>query len=271
MNNIKMELREAFKNYGFKISLILGLGLSIWQYFQYTIIPIFFTYNLYTPKYPKNLFDSWMGANFSQLPVFLFFLLLPIIASLPYSTSYLDDLNSGMIKNRILKSTRNKYFTAKYFATFLSGATAVILPLLINFLLTAMTLPALKPINSTHLYGIFPRMMWAELFYTNPFLYTFGYLIIIFIFSGLIAALSLPFSFFIKNKIAILLTPFLIYIFLYAFFNTLNAEKFSPYNFLPPSQPIYYISFGIILAEAVILLLAEIYFFIYRGAKNDVL
>ena len=158
----------------------------------------------------SNPFKLWLGGEMLSWQASNFFLLLPIIiAAMPFGTSYYTDVKTGFIKNILVRCKKRHYIIGKIIATFLSGAVAVILPLIFSFLFSIATLPSITPISETFSYPINYRSMWGEMYYSEPFKYVIFYIIIIFMFSGLIATFSLVFSFFIKNKLAVLVSPFI--------------------------------------------------------------
>ena len=75
----------------------------------------------------------------------------------------------------------------------------MVIPLLFNFLLTAMFVPAITPdpyyITS---YGVISSAFLSELFTLNHFLHVFLYLLVDFIYCGLIACLCFAFAAFVK-------------------------------------------------------------------------
>ena len=83
----------------------------------------------------------------------------------------------------VIRAGKMPYYLAKYAALFVSGGLAVVTPLLFNFLLTAMFIPAVRP-DPSYLtaYGIGPASFLSMLFYAHPFLYVFAYLLIDFLF-----------------------------------------------------------------------------------------
>ena len=52
--------------------------------------------------------------------------------------------------------------------------------------------------------------MWAELYFSHPYLYCILYILLDGIYAGLIASLSTALAFFFKNRVAVVLSPFLL-------------------------------------------------------------
>lgn len=116
-----------------------------------------------------SLYCNWLGADVTSFATSAFFFLFPIIAVMPYGWSMAGEIKSGYTKNVISRIPRKVYFFSKYFAAFVSGALAVMIPLLLSFLLMSLVLPALH-MENIYPYGVIgERSMWAELYYSNPF------------------------------------------------------------------------------------------------------
>lgn len=271
---LKQELSQVFRRLSFWSALILGTFLSLVHYIREVLLPY------QTPQYIAqfiaqgnllSVFNLWLGSSFTTLEAYLFFLILPALAALPFAGSFCEELQTGFLRVKLL-SCRHKrdYYHAKALAVFLAGGFTVIVPLLLNLLCTAATVPAFVPIASSARFSIFPSSMWAELYYSHPWVYTVAYLIIIFVFSGLFAQIALVVSYHLQNRIMVLLSPMLLYVFLYGICSTLSIGQFAPFCFLPLDQPVFGVSVKIIIVEAVLLAALVWVGFIREGYKKDV-
>lgn len=247
---LKTELYKMIHNKYFIIGLSVGFLLTtisaitmIRQYFQMlqydqlSFEELGYMTNPYLPI--QTLYNHWIGGEFSSLTYSLFYLLLPILASIPYGWSIFDEIKNGAARNILIRIDRTKYFGGKYFVTFLSGGIVVTVPLITNILLVAMFIPAIKPdVCYDIYYGVLPPDLWSNLFYTNPLLYLVLYLMLNFVFSGIFATFSLAISFRLKHKIAVMLFPFFLLLILHyakdLFPDALQFE-ISPLNFLHAS------------------------------------
>ena len=200
---------------------------------------------------------------------FLYFLILPILASLPFADSFFQDAKGGFIQNICIRKNRKYYFHAKYLAVFLSGGTCAALPLLVNFLLCCLVMPSMKPepAASTSLLG--PTSTFSDLYFNHPMLYVFLFLFIIFVFSGLIAGLALPVSYHVGYRFLVLIAPFMIYIFIIAFFKLLDLPQWQPTNFLRSWYGEYNTLWPISI-ELLALFLITFFSFSARGGKEDI-
>ncbi len=241
MNILKVEIRRAFTNRKFIIALMIGIGISM-AHIVFNIPDVIDKINM-SKLYPKenvyvaSSYAVWIGGNTYTAEVYLYYLILPFLATLPFGSSFFDDRKSGAAKNLILKSSRGKYFGAKYIATFLSGGFAVVFPLVLNLLVTMMFIPTILPEATSGIFSISGRTVCAELFYSKPLLHIALYMVIDFIAAGLIATIALVMSFYTEYRFVVELAPMFIYVFIFSLFSLLGREYMQPDNFLMPSFP----------------------------------
>ena len=60
--------------------------------------------------HPLGVFQKWIGANWSSLYSWLYFMLLPLLLAIPYGGTFLEDIKTGYVKNvftRIGKGERH--------------------------------------------------------------------------------------------------------------------------------------------------------------------
>lgn len=274
---LKTEFYKMTHNKYFIISLLIGILLTVisaitmvLQYFQMleydqlSLDQLGYMQNPYIPI--QTLYNHWIGGEFSSLTYSLFYLLLPILASVPYGWSIFDEIKNGTIRNVLIRVNRIKYFWGKYFITFLSGGITVTLPLIINILLVSLFIPAIKPdVCYDIYYGVFQPDIWSNLFYTKPLIYLLLFLILNFLFSGLFATFSLAISFGLRNKIAVMLFPFFFLLIIHYTKNLFpNALKFeiSPLNFLHASMieevknpTVIFVEFCLLLIYSIVILI----------------
>lgn len=129
-----------------------------------------------------------------------------------------------------MRAERRTYLMAKSAAVFLTGGFAVTVPLLINFMICAMFLPAL-PMQGLYGKMIYAAVLWYRIFEQYPLVYVMIFLGLDFVFAGLVACLPLFFSFYSEKRYVILLMPFVLQIFIYAvcmMSGAANAVTYSP-------------------------------------------
>lgn len=198
---IKSEVKRMFLSIKFMVVLILGCTISIWFFWQNTILQ-----SIDIPNQPRSAYISWLGASTYWMQSYWYFLVFPLLAVLPFAGTFFEDKKSGYIKSVLLRSSKKNYFLAKGFVIFLSGGLSVTIPLCVSFILTATRLPLLYP----EIYiGFGPRSrILMSMFYRHPFLYTLGYLIFDFIMGGIFALMAMLLCYQISVKYLALMMPF---------------------------------------------------------------
>lgn len=272
---IRSECYRAFTSKGFFLSVAIGVIITLVYFFHY-VLPVDLEllvsgYNGKTdPEYPGVLYNLWFGGRYPCAEKQLFFLVLPLLAALPFADSYFQDLRGGYIYNVCLRTDKKHYFAAKYLAVFLSGGTAVTLPLLANFLLCSMFLPSMKPeVTNAHIlvYSSFPH-----LFFSYPVLYVLLYLAIIFVFSGLLACFGLYATRHLGYAFLVLLAPFAVYLFISSGLNLIGGLElyaWQPLKFLDPAFERD--AKWAMLVEGGLLLVVTLVGFVIRQPRRDVL
>ena len=88
--------------------------------------------------YAISLYNVWIGSISGDLFfTTIFYFILPLAATLPFSFSLSDESKSGYLRQMTLKKGQMKYYFAKYIVTFTSGFLLAAIPLLINVIITA--------------------------------------------------------------------------------------------------------------------------------------
>lgn len=228
---LKIEFRRAFKNKGMLLALLIGCALSIAQVIQ-DQIPAYFRNEMLdfgrspilSPAYVSG---TWMAGNGANLEVFLFFLLMPVLAMLPFGTSYFTDSESGFIKSIYIRCSRKTFLRAKYIAAFLSGGTAVVVPLLLNVLCCMALVPNLVPSTIYPQNGISAGNLFSSVYFSHPLIYILIFLLIDFLIGGIFACITLAVSFLSDYKIVIAVIPFFIQLIIYAGCDLLGVREYS--------------------------------------------
>ena len=217
---LKTEIKKAFGGKMFFICLAIGTvialisaGQNLPQYWAAEVDYEFAKENgmVFNPMHPIfSPYTSWIGGDyqFSMSP--LFYMLLPLLAGLAYGWSFSVERKSGYAAQVISRSTKkSQYFLAKYVATFLAGGAVVAIPLLLNLVTISCFIPAYPPDIFYKMYYFMSYHYLRGLFYSSPLAYV-GYVILLdFVFAGLFAVVCVALGFFVKNKFAVVLLPFL--------------------------------------------------------------
>ena len=219
-NILKIELKKGLKNKFFVISLIIGLVIALWgflynYYLHVDHVELMNSLMQQDPNFIKNfvaestVFNSWIGGEAFSLASVLYFFVFPLLIAIPYGWSYAEEKSNGYVKTVVVKSGKKQYFLAKYITVFVTGGLAMVIPLVINFLLTMLVIPSITPLPEyLTSYGIVGDSLMSILYYTKPFLYVFIYLVVDFFYCGLLACIGLTASSFIKQKWVVVIIPF---------------------------------------------------------------
>lgn len=285
---LKCELKRAFSSKLFWVALLIGIaiaavsaGQNLADYYEGLKMEAtraeYMGDNPYNPMNPMTtVYNYWIGGDYEGPMTPLFYLLMPLLVCLPFSWSYLTDRKSGYI-NQSMVHIRKKsdYFFAKYIAIFLSGGVVVAVPLILNILTIACFIPAYHPDIFYDMYYSmsFHDMRW--LFYTNPVVYEIYIILQAFIFAGLFAVTGYVFSFFIRNRFAVILLPFLCifgaqYLQDVALYSSLNNLCISPLDFLRAYAPLH-VDMMVVALWAAALLVLTLGATWLRGKKADIL
>lgn len=236
------ELGRAFGSKWFKLALAFGLLLVVAQAAT-IVVPYGISDDWamwrsgYKNVYPISLYNSWFGMTGYSPFTTLFYLVIPILACLPYGWSLLSDESSGYRIQICTRDTTCHYIASKYMSSFLSGAFVVTAPLLAGVLIGAAFLPQLTPEVTSGMFPIFVDDMFAEVFYRDPYLYVGIYIGLSFIVSGLLACLPFALSEVSMSKLMVIVLPFLFFIIFSQVFSDSGFTGSVPSFFLAPYQP----------------------------------
>lgn len=223
--------------------------------------------------YAISFYNVWIGSISGDLFfTTIFYFILPLAATLPFSFSLSDESKSGYLRQMTLKKGQMRYYFAKYIVTFTSGFLLAAIPLLINVIITACYIPAYKPDPLEQLYsGQYYGQYLANIFYSEPFAFMIIFILIPGLFCGLWADLSMCLSFFIKNKFFVVIIPYLFLFFEKAFFDSLFSNRIaldlSPFYFMRGES-----SGNIVIVTIILITMLGVTLFItwFRGWRDDV-
>lgn len=190
--------------------------------------------------FPNSLFTSVIGIDqVSQFSTY-FHLLLPFLACAINGSSIVEDMTSGYIVNIIVRSSRKAYYRAKYIVSAIYTCISVAALYFLNFLLTAMFIPALLPREETFTFGLrVTRVAWMhDLYMKTPVLYIIIYILIASLFWGLFSSVPLAFSLITKSKAVVTTVPCLILFGWELICSMLGTQSASPITFTRMSQSV---------------------------------
>ncbi|EIT86149.1 hypothetical protein A374_06106 [Fictibacillus macauensis ZFHKF-1] len=210
-------------------ALLIGTALAVFQLIMK--VGEINTYDdiIFTP------YTSWLSIDSTPITL-VFFLVLPLLASIPAATLFQEDSKNGLLSSLFVTLRRRTYFSHLFFTTFLTGMIVVGLPLLLNafgFFLFLPNTPPDEMINRN--VGIYEGFaLFSSLFYSHPFVHMLLNIVLCSVFAGLYAVFSLSVSFWVKNTFLVVTGGFLLQVLLYSvnivFFPGIDI---TPLNFLP--------------------------------------
>ena len=189
------------------------------------------------------------------------------LCAIPYGRSFYFDVKSGYAAQIISRGKKSDYIRAKYGAAFVSGALIGMIPLVFDFMLTAMVFPMVIPQVGTGTFPVAAMDIMSGVFYTHPLVYNLIFVLIDGCFWGLLNCAVLWAVNFVRSRFWILLTPFIIYIFVFCMVHFVNRVSLSPVMFLRPSAP-FRNDIRVVICAFIILIVVNIIFYIHAVKKE---
>lgn len=262
MKLFKIDFKRAIYNKQFAIVVTIGIILSLMQIYM-EVIPWLKYYEDGASYF--NPFVKWISNTGFNVYTLLFFLILPVLAGLPYSDSYWIDKNSGFNKSIYTRTKKRDYFISRYITNFITSGIVVIIPLILNLYILMMLLPAVHP--SIFDASLTSKYMFPGLYYFHPYLYVGIYLALSFIFAGTFSSIGLAVSTYCNNRLLVVTIPVLIYISMYIF-ELAGLPHLVPAKFLVAGQPVS--SINIVSITIIFLILFVSSLIIYtKGVSMD--
>lgn len=218
MKVLLVEVRKAFGNHWFALSLCMSLLLALLSAFgsillyQETEKQVIEWWGLVNPLLSaSSCFRFFMQSDYIQLATDLFYALLPLIAVMPYGWSLCQEKKTGYLQNIFVRVSRIHYLGSKAIAAALSGGFVVLFSLILNCVVCSCFIPAYAPdIASVFNTGIYEFVMGSELYYNSPILFVCFYLLISFFFAAFWAATTVLAGGFVEDSVRLLAGSFLL-------------------------------------------------------------
>lgn len=218
---LKSELWKLFHSPMLYISLLIGFSfamLDVWinigkvQGFINSFLRQISNGMPYNGHIGYSLFILSMpyggGTEFASS---MFYLIWPILATLPFGWSYFQERKSGLYNQIVTRGGAGSYIVAKYLAVFTGGGIGAALPVLFNLLANALVLPYAIPNSLDPLGPIVNGHFLSALYFTNPWLHGIIWCGVTFLFGGVTAGLCFLLGTRPRFTLVVLLTPFLLY------------------------------------------------------------
>ena len=139
---IKFELKRSFKNRLFLISLLISLALVTWYSIERIPYCVQLNSEFLNDENLMGFFEisytNWIGSHNIYLQQNIFYMAIPILATLPFGSSFYDDINRGYARNVCVRAKKKYYLVAKYIAVFVSGGCVVAIPMVLSFLISSI-------------------------------------------------------------------------------------------------------------------------------------
>ena len=254
----KYEFKRAIKTPGYKFGIILATFVAMADYFI-NVLPLIISNHRLLEEgnslyeiIPLNSYEKWIGGGDTSIAV-AFFLLIPLFAAIPYGNSYFKDMNMGMSNYILLKCSKKQYINAKYLATFISGAIAVGIPLIVNFLVCTMTMSTFNPFPDDGMNMMMPKSSMSLLYYKQPMLYFIISVIMIMIYAGSMAVVAMCSSIYTSRIYVVDIFPMLFSIAVVSLGEIIENSSVMPINFINPAYSYPRIIYYIVIVGTVII------------------
>lgn len=252
---IKEEFYRCIKSKWFKLCILFSTVLCV--------VNSMMSYSIFrdngTYSYPWSFLAGWAPMNI-QLPFAqVINIFLPLFAAIPFGGSLFYDLNSGYVRNILIKTTRKKYYCSKYIVCFASGFIVCFYTFILSFLLEIIHMPIINPCPFVEIVGIRETAFLADVYFTNPLLYMLVYTLINSYAAGLFAVTSMCMTTCVKNIFEAVVTPFVCLIVIKCVFDRLDLRFLDILNMINPQQN-WKIHGSVILLTFIIWTIVSFYF-----------
>ena len=227
---IKSEINRVFKNKSFYAVLLVGITITTLEAFSNNNIRLSTVDFI---DFPNGVYNNLILYNLGEYMRMLQ-MVFPLIVTVAFADSYLEDVKSGFIKNIITRYDKKKYLITRFLVNFVVSGVVISIPLIVNYMLYAGSIPSIDPhiyfsqVN-VDAYGFLPG-----LYYTYPFIHMCIRILLLFIYGGALSSIALATSIFIKSKYIITIIPFIVYIGIDVIIPMMlqSGYKYSPMIFL---------------------------------------
>lgn len=196
----------------------------------------------------------------------IFSVLYPFLVVIPFGMSYIDDITKKTYAPVVIRGDKKGYVAGKLIAAFIGNFLIVFIPFILNLVLTFMfynensktpfgerTLGNLDGfLYGTNLNYNTPanNTLFADMFFSNPFLYYFLYLVMLASVTGLLGAFVVSISMWLKRYKILLFIPVYVLMRIASTYTDISLQKavsnpnhlFINYNILDYVTPFNMIS-----------------------------
>lgn len=255
---VRYEIRRATRSRAFLLALAAMSLMAALQFltsgFAYGFLPIWEKWRSGAGGItPPSVLNSWIGGTLSSVFSQLFYVAAPLFACLPFSWSLGDDLATGFAAVVIQRRGYRSYLWAKALACFCAAAAVLMIPQLLNLLLTSLCVPFIDPDPASGMYAVFARSAFAELFYRSPMVYVLLYICLSGFVMGSMGVITMSVSAAVRNRAVLTVLPIVADELLYFLLFCAGLGGYAPSRIIMPAQPFLGMSACAILVEALAL------------------
>jgi hypothetical protein len=225
-----LELKRAIINLRFVLAIIIGIYLCYYgltDYYQFTSLDL--------PKNVINAYRGWFTAlGFGSRSFFIY--AVAIICTLPFSYSYIEDKNSGYLRNILYRVDYKRYFRSKLLVNSIVGGLTLFIPIVFIFIVCAIKYPVAIYIipGTSDVEGFYPVGIFASNYAAHPFIYIVYSFINVFIVGFVYSLFGMASSILTNKKISALLIPSILYMGINMFTNFIEKAQYSSFTTVFP-------------------------------------
>lgn len=214
----KLEMHRALHCWTFWACLgvsvvlaVIGAAEGIWKYFERHGATDAYLETSFINQYALNAFTQWLPNAVMSATPNLFFFAMPLLIGLAYGWSWRSDISDGYAVSVLVRAGRKEWERAKACAAFISGGLLITVPMLVNLAIVFCVLPAETPIVVDAMWnGVWGNAFLSEMFYSRPVAYMIVRFVLDFVLAGLWATAVLALSRCMRNKVVIVVLPYIV-------------------------------------------------------------
>ncbi len=225
-----IELKRAVINLRFLLAIVVGIYLCYYGLTDY--------YSFNPKDFPPNVVNAYR-AWFTALGIgskSFFLYAIPILSALPFSYSYIEDRNSGYLRNILYRVEYKKYFRSKIVVNCIIAGFSLLIPVIFIFIICGIKYPLKIFVipGTSSVEGFYPDGVFAGNYAYHPFIYIVYSFINIFIVGCIYSLFGMACSIITNKKISALLIPLIFYMGLNMFANFIEKPQYSPFTTVFP-------------------------------------
>lgn len=226
---IIQQLKHCFRNKKFILFIMIGILVNVFSIINEIAPYISFKGMMMNITNSMKVVDK-MDDPFNQYSLWCdslksYMLAIPILCAIPFSSSYVEDIKSGMIKYINLRISHKKYSLSKLLANSIIGGLITIIPTVFCTIIIFGVFNG--DYNTCYISKIFGGK-YNYLFLNKFPIYVLFQLMVEFLIGATYSSIALCVSTRTKNNIAILLSPYVFYMISSVVLSLLNLSNISP-------------------------------------------